>query len=118
MQTKNELGRLGEELAVRFMRERGYEILERNWRYSRNEIDIIAVKDNKIHFIEVKTRKTTRYGLPEEAVSEIKIGFLLKAGEAFLFEHPEYKKVQIDVLAICMLPSEEIEYFLIEDVYY
>ena len=117
MKTKNELGRLGEELAEKYFCDRGYEILERNFRYLRYEIDIIAVKNEKIHFIEVKTRQTMRYGLPEDAVGEIKIGFLLRAGEAFLYKHPEYKKVQFDVLAICMLPDQEIEYFLIEDVY-
>ena len=118
MQTKNELGRLGEELAEKYFSERGYEIIERNFRHSRYEIDIIAVKNEKIHFIEVKTRQTTLFGLPEDAVDEIKIGFLLRAGEAFLYNHPQYKKVQFDVLAICMLPNEEIEYFLIEDVYF
>ena len=117
MQTKNELGRWGEELAEKYFCERGYQIIERNFRHSRNEIDLVAVKNSKLHFIEVKTRRTKRYGLPEEAVDEIKIGSLLKVGEAFLYKHPGYKKVQFDVLAICMLPNEEIEYFLIEDVY-
>ena len=117
MQSKNVLGQLGEELAEKYFRDRGYEILDRNFRYSRYEIDIIAVKHERIHFIEVKTRRTTTFGLPEDAVDEIKIGCLIAAGEAFLYQHPGYKKIQFDVLAICMLPDKEIQYFLIEDVY-
>jgi putative endonuclease len=118
MLPKDELGKMGERLAEQYMCERGYEILFRNWRYSHYELDLVAVKDEKIHFIEVKTRRTTEFGLPEQAVGEIKISRLLKAGEAFLYEHPYWKKVQFDVLAISMLPDAEIEYFLIEDVYF
>ena len=118
MLPKDELGKMGERLAEQYMCERGYEILFRNWRHSHYELDLVAVKNEMVHFIEVKTRKTTEFGLPEQAVDEIKISCLVEAGEAFLYEHPHWKKVQFDVLSICMLPDAEIEYFLIEDVYF
>src|SRR5687767_13813196 len=118
MAEHNEVGRMGEELANKYLVDLGYEILERNWRYSRFELDVVALKEDTLHFIEVKTRKTTEFGLPEEAVDEIKISCLVEAGEEFLYQHPEWRKVQFDVLSICLNPYDEIEYFLIEDVYF
>jgi putative endonuclease len=118
MAAHNDVGREGEELAEKYLAERGYEILERNWRYLRFELDLVAVKEDVLHFIEVKTRKTNEFGLPEEAVDEIKISRLIEAGEAFLDQHPDWKQVQFDVLSICMNPLDEVEYFLIEDVYF
>lgn len=117
MLAKDELGKLGEQLAEQYLLERGYEILFRNWRTFRYELDLIASKNNTIHFVEVKTRKTTEFGLPEEAVDEIKISRLVEAGEDFLYKHSHFNQVQFDVLSICILPNEEVEYFLIEDVY-
>ena len=118
MAEHNDLGKIGEELADKYISQRGYEILVRNWRYSRFELDLVATKENTLHFIEVKTRRTTEFGLPEEAVDEIKISCLVAAGEEFLYQHPEWTKVQFDVLSICLLPDDEVEYFLIEDVYF
>jgi putative endonuclease len=118
MAAHNELGQLGEQLAEKYLTERGYEILVRNWRYSRFELDVVAVKEDMLHFIEVKARKTTEFGLPEEAVDEIKISCLVAAGEEFLYQNPDWKKVQFDVLSICIQPQDEIAYFLIEDVYF
>ena len=117
MAEHNDLGKLGEELAEKYLIERGYEILERNWRHSRFELDIIAIKGDTLHFVEVKARRTNEFGLPEDAVDEIKISFLVSAGEEYLYQHPEWKKVQFDVVSICLLPFDEVEYFLIEDVY-
>jgi len=118
MAAHNELGQLGEQLAEKYLSERGYQIITRNWRYLHFELDLVAVKEDMLHFIEVKTRRTTEFGLPEEAVDEIKISCLVEAGEEFLYQHPDWKKVQFDVLSICMHPHDLIEYFLIEDVYF
>lgn len=62
------LGQQGEELAVQYLQEKGYTILHTNWRFKFIEIDIIASRNNTLHFIEVKTRRSTRYGQPEESV--------------------------------------------------
>jgi putative endonuclease len=66
------LGRMGEEMARRFLLERGYSILETNYRTSRGEIDIIALEGEEFVFVEVKTRKNDRFGTPSEAVDRRK----------------------------------------------
>jgi len=118
MRPQDELGKIGEQLAEEYLLARGYDILFKNWRHSHFELDLVAVKEEMLHFIEVKTRRTSEFGLPEDAVDEIKISCLVQAGEEFLYQHPHYTSVQFDVLSICMLPQEEVEYFLIEDVYF
>src|SRR6476660_2334076 len=118
MAAHNDLGKIGEDLAATFMTEWGYEILCRNWIHFKKELDIVAVKGDVLHFIEVKTRSSDEFGRPEDAVDEIKIGFLVSAGEEYLHQNPQWKKVQFDVLSICISPYDEIEYFFIEDVYF
>ena len=65
----NETGKTGEKLAADWLEKKGFTILEKNWRHKRLEVDIIAEKDNLLHFIEVKSRSSQNYGLPEESVS-------------------------------------------------
>lgn len=117
MATHNETGKKGESLAADWLEKSGFTLLHHNWRHSHYEIDIIASRSNMLHFIEVKTRRSNRFGYPEESVSDRKMENLMQAAEEFLFQHPEWKKVQYDVLAITMLKNEEADFFLIEDVY-
>lgn len=119
MASHNQLGKDAENLASNYLQEKGYKILFRNWRYSYYEIDIIAEKNNKLHILEVKSLKaTTADARPEDAVSRKKFRFLLNAADEFLHQHPEYRHVQYDILAITYLPNKPPEMFLIEDVYY
>jgi putative endonuclease len=78
-----ELGKQGEKLAADYLVRLNYSILRRNWRYSRYELDIIALKNNVLHFIEVKLRSSKSFGFPKEQVSKKKFRDLTKAGEAF-----------------------------------
>ena len=117
MATHNETGRLGESLAAAYFEQRGYTLLHKNWRHRNWEVDIIATRNGMLHFIEVKTASSLQYGHPEEKVDTKKIRYLINASEEFLFQQPQWKRIQFDVLAITMLPGKEIEYFLIEDVY-
>ena len=110
-------GELGEKLAAIYFREKGYTILHQNWRHSHWEVDIIATKNNVLHFIEVKTRRTKTFGYPEDDVSEKKISFLINAAEEYQYLHPEWKRIQFDILSILLLKNTDPEYFLIEDVY-
>src|SRR5205823_3531696 len=95
-----ELGKKGEQLAVTYLLKNEFTILYRNWRHSHYEIDIIAEKNNLLHFIEVKMRSTGKFGQPEENVTRNKIRFLLKAANGFLYKHPQYRNFQIDILSI------------------
>jgi putative endonuclease len=68
MADHNDLGKLGEELAVDFLQQNGYEILETNWVFQKAEIDIIAQKENILAVVEVKTRSSIEFGLPQDFV--------------------------------------------------
>ena len=113
----NRTGNLGEEMATNYLAENGYTILNRNWRHKNWETDIIASKNNKLHFIEVKTRRTTTFGHPEDDVSKKKMKYLMGAAEEYLLLNPEWKLIQFDILSITIEKNKEAEFFLIEDVY-
>jgi putative endonuclease len=100
MKTSVQKGREGEELAEKFLREKGYNILETNWRFRHKEIDIIAVRDNEIVFVEVKARKNTDFGQPEEAVNHKKQKHLIDAAEAYMIEKNLDLDVRFDVISI------------------
>lgn len=117
MSTHNETGKLGEKLAVAYFIENGFEILYQNWRHKHWEVDIIASRNNMLHFIEVKTRTTENFGFPEENVDEKKLRFLIDASEEFLYLHPEWQRIQFDILSIFLKENNSATYFLIEDVY-
>ncbi|MGG9971925.1 YraN family protein [Ferruginibacter sp. SUN002] len=114
MAQHNTTGQIGEKLAVGYFSQNGFNILHTNWRHSRWEVDIIASKENVLHFIEVKTRRTKNYGNPEEKVGKKKIANLINAAEEYLYLNPQWKRIQFDILAITL--TEPIEYFFIEDV--
>jgi putative endonuclease len=117
MALHNVRGEEGEKLACSELKRRGFEILFRNWRNSYYEIDIIALKEKTIHFIEVKTRHSLKFGYPEEAVTKKKFDSLKKAAVAFLNLYGYKNRVQYDILSILCLEGKPIEFFFIEDVY-
>src|SRR3954470_24473350 len=98
MASHNELGKHGELLARHYLSENGFVVLSQNWRYSYYEVDVIASKDNILHFIEIKTRKTLTYGFPEDDVSRKKMENLTEAAEEYVFRNPQWKRVQFDIL--------------------
>jgi putative endonuclease len=109
-------GKKGESLAADYLGGLGFEILHRNWRYKRAEVDLIAGKDGIIHIIEVKTRTTLEFGFPEESVGYRKLTMLMKAGAAFLYKNPEWKQIQYDVLSIILINDEQPQFLLLSDV--
>ena len=117
MAEHNLTGNTGEALGAVYLSEKGYDILHQNWRHSRWEVDIIAQKDGILHFVEVKTRRTRKFGHPEENVDRKKIQNLMNAAEEYLYQQPQWKRIQFNVLAITILKGEPVEYFFIEDVY-
>ena len=110
-------GKTGESLATAYFINKGFDILYRNWRHKRLEVDIIAVKDAVLHFIEVKTRTSDRFGPPEEKVTEKKLRSLINASEAFLHQYPQWQRICFDVLSVTLGEQGKADFFLIEDVY-
>ncbi len=117
MAQHNITGNKGEALATTYLMENGYRILHQNWRYSHWEVDIIAEKETILHFFEVKTRLNKKFGNPEDAVDKKKIQNLINAAEEYLYQQPQWERIQFNILSITMLKGEPVEYFLIEDVY-
>lgn len=111
-------GNKGEEIAAGYLVKNGYSLLARNWRYRHWEVDIIASKNGFLHFIEVKTRYSLRYGRPEESITRDKMNNLKNAAEEYQYQHPEWKYIQFDVMAITLVNDEVKEIFVIEDVYF
>ncbi|NOX37192.1 MAG: YraN family protein [Calditrichaeota bacterium] len=85
---KKAFGRWGEEIAARFLLERGMTILERNFRAERGEMDLIAQDGNVVVFVEVKTGDSHRFGLPEERITRSKQRQLYKIAQAYIQLHP------------------------------
>ena len=117
MAQHNLTGNTGEALAVKYLSEQGYKIMHQNWRHSHWEVDIIAEKDGILHFIEVKTRLTKKFGHPEDGVDKKKIQNLINAAEEYLYQNPKWIRIQFNILSISIPQGEPVEYFLIEDVY-
>ena len=102
MPQNNELGRAGELLAIKYLKDIGYEILEVNWRDKHKEIDIIARENDRIVFVEVKTRKNTRYGSPVEAVNMKKQKHIVDAAEEYIEKNNIELETRFDIISIIM----------------
>ncbi|MEO5500379.1 MAG: YraN family protein [Ginsengibacter sp.] len=113
----NKTGSIGEEMAAKYLTGNGFEILERNWRFSNWEVDFIASSKSVLHFIEVKTRRTKKFGNPEDDVSIKKMENLINASEEYLLQNAGWRRIQFDILSIFIGKNEDPEFFFIEDVY-
>lgn len=114
---RKELGKKGEEIALRFLKKRGYRIIERNYVCKMGEMDIIAKEKDTLVFVEVKARTSTTFGPPQLAVNSSKQRQLSKVALSFLKEKQiEDMKARFDVVAILLGPKgEEVE--LIRDAF-
>jgi putative endonuclease len=117
-ESKKSTGNKGEDLAASILVKKGYEIVERNYRYGKGEIDIIAKDKDVLVFVEVKTRKNLEYGLPELAVTKNKQRQVRKIAEAYLFEK-EIKDVdcRLDVIAIQFYQNQKPKITHIENAF-
>ncbi len=100
MAEHNELGKQGEELAVDFLQKNGYEILETNWTFQKAEIDVIAQKEEVLAIVEVKTRSSIDFGLPQDFVKPKKIQLLVKAVNEYVTQNDLDVSVRFDIIAI------------------
>lgn len=109
------LGKWGEQAAREYLEQQGYEFLHANFRTTYGELDLIMRKGKQIHFVEVKTRSSTKFGFPEEAVDQNKANHLIDSAQSFLQEYPDLDTGwQIDVVAIWVGKDKskpEIKYF-------
>lgn len=103
---KKRIGNKGEDVAVNYLFANGYDVLNRNFRIGRSEIDIIAQKENTLVFIEVKTRKSTDYGYPEEFVTEAQQERIWQAAEIFVENNNWEGQIRFDIIAIIWNGSE------------
>jgi putative endonuclease len=100
MAQHNDLGKKGEQLAVDFLIKNNYAIIERNYRFEKAEVDIIAQKDNILAIVEVKTRSTADFGNPEDFVKPKQIKNLVKAVDAYIIERDLDIEARFDIIAI------------------
>jgi putative endonuclease len=100
MAEHNELGKKGEKLAIDFLIKNDYKILEKNYRYLKAEVDVIAQKGNVLAVVEVKTRSTDYFGNPEEFVNPKKIKLLLSAIDYYVVDKDLDVEVRFDIIAI------------------
>lgn len=100
MAVHNELGKQGEDLAVAHLQYKGYEIVTRNFRFQKAEVDIIARKGDVLAVVEVKTRSTPDFGNPQDFLKQKQIQSLVKAIDHFVNEHHLEVEVRFDIIAI------------------
>lgn len=114
MSTKD-LGKLGEDLAVDFLKKNGYRILTRNFRSKFGEIDIVGIDPSTssgptLVFVEVKTRWSRTFGSPEEAITSWKIRSIIKTGQYFKLLHPQTPEaLRLDAVVIEMNKDGQVQ---------
>lgn len=118
MSKHNEIGTNGELIAVNFLRNKGFIILETNWRSGKKEIDIIAETTDSIVFIEVKTRSNFLFGFPEEAVTDSKKKLLKLAAEDYYEQKKPQKTPRFDIVSVLQQGKQTQEIVHLEDAFY
>ena len=118
MPTHNDLGRYGEQLAKSWLEKLEYEILEENWCFKKSEVDLIAYKDGKIIFVEVKTRSGQGFGEPEDFVTAAKQNQLELAANEYIYLMDFKGEIRFDIVSV--LFNRDLEYTLnhIEDAFW
>ncbi|WP_084077511.1 YraN family protein [Demequina sp. NBRC 110057] len=103
MSATREVGRYGEDVAARWVEERGWAVLARNWRCEHGEVDLVARDGPDLVVIEVKTRRSQAYGPPQEAVTRAKVERLRRLAAAWLSrDGSRCRDVRVDVLAVSL----------------
>ncbi len=111
MAAHNELGEKGEDIAVRFLLNKGFELLDRNWRFGKDEVDIIATLADTLVVVEVKTRNTAFFGSPAQFVSKVKQRHLIRAAHAYIEKHQLDLEVRFDIIGIIIdARGEQVEH--------
>ncbi len=118
MAEHNLIGAQGEQYACRFLEDNGYEVLERNWRQARHELDIIARKGRELIIVEVKTRSSDQHGQPEDAVKKGKRGKLIQGANAYIMTTGCELAVRFDIISVIIHPTSKPYIHHITDAFY
>lgn len=114
--SKQILGKHGEDIAASFLEQNGFTILERNFLVPEGEIDLIAEKEEVLHFVEVKTRRSDRFGTPLESISKAKSQKIIAATWRYLEQHNKTNApFQIDAIGIFCPPRQKGEIEFLEN---
>jgi putative endonuclease len=107
MALHNEIGKQGEELAVEYLIRNEYKILEKNWRFKKSEIDIIAKKEDKVVFIEVKTRTSTFFQEPEKSVTLKKQKMIFIGANQYAQNLSDDIEIRFDIVSISLINNQQ-----------
>ena len=118
MAQHNDLGKEGENFAAAFLEKNGYKILDRNWMFQKAEIDIIAEKEGILAVVEVKTRSSTDFGLPQDFVKPKKIQLLVKAVNEYVIKNDIDLQIRFDIIAIHKDSAQNFAIEHIEDAFF
>ncbi len=117
MAEHNDLGQKGEELARKFLSKKGFKIVDTNWTFGKDEIDIVAYDKEYLVIVEVKTRRSNYFGEPYFAVTKKKQEFLIRAAQAYITRKDIDNEARFDIVSIVVTPDgNHIEH--IEDAFY
>ena len=113
-----DLGAWGEELAEKFLTQKGFEILETNWRHRRAEVDIIAREGEILVFVEVKTRSSDHFGPPEAFVTRQKEQLLVRAAHAYMQKSGHDWEIRFDIVSILRAGPEDYQIEHLPDAFW
>lgn len=117
--SKQNFGSAGEDIALNYLLKKGYDIIAKNYRFKRGEIDIIAQIENRFIFVEVKTRSSNGFGHPEEFVDERKQRAIIKTAEAFLEQQKYEGEIRFDIISVNIQKNENSPtIYHIEDAFF
>ena len=111
MTDKIKTGNKGEKLAAEFLEKKGWEVIAKNWRFKRAEIDLIIRRNDWIIFVEVKTRSSNAFGEPEEFVDDIKYRNMFDAAEEYVYANDWHGHIRFDIVSVKLGYETIIEHF-------
>ena len=112
------MGKRGEDLAAQFLEEKNYQLLERNWRHGRAELDIIAMDGKTMVFAEVKTRSDDIFERPENAVKNKKRGLMIKAAIGYMHKSQHENAIRFDILSVILRGGKDPQIDHFKDAFF
>ncbi len=118
MAEHNKYGAAAEQAVQDYLKAEGYEIRHINWRYGHKELDLVAIDSHQLVIVEVKARKTSLFGQPTEAVSDLKIRRTISAANAYIKQHNIDRDVRFDVVSVLTNEDSSLAIEHIKDAFF